>query len=178
MFTPTLYRRHFYRDEAPAARRVVGYVPASNVRQEADNMLNGLFTQMLAPWAGLDFLTRRADGSGQDAVLMPRLDVASDDKAYTITAELPGVRPEDVTLEVKEQTLFLKGEKKEEKTDESREVHISERTFGSFERVMGLPDDAALDGITALHKDGILTVSIPRKAPEQPQSRSITIATE
>ena len=171
MFSPRLFSGRY----APVVsrpvteRRVVSYVPASQIQEEIDKAFGSMF-RMMAPWTGND-----DDNLTQ---LMPRLDVASDDKAYTISTELPGVRPEDVSLEVKDGLLTIKGEKKQENKDDGKDVHVSERSYGSFERILTLPEDAVIDEIRAGHKDGVLTVTVPRKEPEQPQAKTIEITKE
>ena len=97
--------------------------------------------------------------------LLPTVDITSDAKAYTVHAELPGVDKKDVKLEVHDHLLTLTGEKKEEKTseDEKKAWHLSERCFGSFTRSLQLPEDADIEKITAQHKDGVLTITVPRK---------------
>ena len=109
---------------------------------------------------------------------MPRLDVSSDEKAYSVTAELPGVRPDDVKIEVRDNALIIHGEKKNEHTEEKKDYYLSERSYGSFERVLTLPEDAVVDEIKATHKDGVLSIAIPRKEPDKPHSKTIEIAKE
>ena len=88
----------------------------------------------------------------------------------------------DKKLSVRETERLVKrlqkeasGEKKEETTDDKTKSHVKERRFGSFMRSMTLPEDADAEHISASSKDGVLTISIPRKAPEKPQARTITV---
>ena len=106
--------------------------------------------------------------------LMPALDVTSDEKAYKIAVELPGVATENVKLEVKNGALVLSGEKKEETTDQK---HVTERRWGSFTRSLTLPDDADVEQIKASHKNGVLTINIPKKEPKE-TTQKIAITTE
>jgi HSP20 family protein len=132
------------------------------------NVLNQLFNSPL-PWKLLNAIVPDQD----TRTFTPRLDIKSDGKAYTVLAEIPGVSKDDVKLEVHDGKLVLSGEKKEE-VKEGATSHVVERRFGSFERTMSLPDDADVEHITASHKDGILTVTIPRTTPKE-NRKSITI---
>ncbi len=132
----------------------------------------GLVDQMFDasyPWKMLKAFGRPEMGQS----FLPSLDVKSDKNAYTIHAEIPGVSKDDVKLEVHDGRLVLSGEKKEEVKDGTTS-HVVERRFGSFERSMTLPDDADVEHITANHKDGVLTVTIPRATPKE-NRKSIAI---
>jgi HSP20 family protein len=101
---------------------------------------------------------------------LPKLDVKSDAQQYVLSAEIPGVAKDNVKLEVHDGVLVLSGEKNEEKSEgeeKKQQVHVLERRYGSFERSMTLPEDADVEHIKAQHKDGVLTVIIPRKAAQQ-----------
>lgn len=106
--------------------------------------------------------------------IMPSLDVTSDDKSYAMHIELPGVSPEAVEIKVSDNTLIVSGEKKQEVMDKTN-THVQERTYGSFMRSMTLPDDADAENITATAKDGVLTITIQKKAPEESKTRTITV---
>ncbi|MBI1425604.1 MAG: Hsp20 family protein [Gammaproteobacteria bacterium] len=98
------------------------------------------------------------------------VNVASDDKQYTITLEAPGMEQKDLSIELKDQALFIKGNKQQETEEKDKHYYRIERQYGSFERVLALPDDANADEISASMKNGVLTVTIPRK--ELPESAS------
>ena len=120
------------------------------------------------------------------ADIRPSLDIHSDDKAYTIHMEVPGVDPDEVKVEVRDGMLTVEGEKKMEscaapaaegEKAEAKEpvCHVQERVYGSFCRQIGLAEDADVENISASHKNGVLTIVIPRKQPEAPAARSITV---
>ena len=108
----------------------------------------------------------------------PRLDVTCDADAYTATVELPGVSPDAINLEVKDGNLIIQGEKKSEYTEEDagKGYYRMERSYGSFRRVIALPDDACAERISAASKDGVLSIVIPRREKSEPASRKIEIA--
>lgn len=93
---------------------------------------------------------------------MPAVDVTEADGQLVVTAELPGMRAEDVHIELADDLLTIRGEKKEETDRKDREMHVYERTFGSFQRSFTLP--AAVDeaNVKAEFRDGVLRISLPR----------------
>jgi len=103
----------------------------------------------------------------------PALDIHESDHEYVLTLELPGVRKEDVSVDVNEGVLSVRGEKtsgREEKKERSRWV---ERTYGSFHRALTLPANAAHDRIDAAFKDGVLTVRIPKVEQSKPKTIAV-----
>ena len=100
-----------------------------------------------------------------------------DDTAYKATVELPGVAQDQVNIEVRDNMLIVEGEKKNETEDkdEKKGYYRMERSYGSFRRVLSLPEDVETDKITATHKDGVLSIEIPRKEPEKPAARKIEV---
>ncbi|MBQ7457265.1 MAG: Hsp20/alpha crystallin family protein [Desulfovibrio sp.] len=123
------------------------------------------------PWKILKTFAE-PENTGKDVAFLPRLDVKSDDKEYSIHVEIPGVSKDNVKLEVHDGMLLIAGEKKEDVTDKTS--HVLERRFGSFERQLSLPEDADIEHITATHKNGVLIVTIPRVAPKE-NKKTITI---
>ncbi len=91
---------------------------------------------------------------------------------YKISVELPGVAEEDVDLSVADGVVTLKGEKKTEREEKGETWFFSERQYGAFSRSFRLPPDADPAGVDAALKDGVLTVTVPRKkAVEAPEAR-------
>jgi HSP20 family protein len=109
------------------------------------------------------------------AWLKPTLDIAANGKEYSVSVELPGVDEKDVQLELERGTLKIRGEKKQEKEDRGNDYYRVERSYGSFQRVLSLPEDASQSGITARFKNGVLTVTIPRNEARRSEARQIPI---
>lgn len=107
--------------------------------------------------------------------LKPSLDLSSTEKEYTVTVELPGVEQEDVTLQLEGDTLVIRGEKKHEEKESKKDFYRVERSYGSFQRTLSLPQDADQDGIQAKFDKGVLTLTIPRRSDAPRLSRSIEI---
>lgn len=110
-------------------------------------------------------------------MLIPHMDLSVTDTAYKATVELPGVAQDQVNIEVRDNMLIVEGEKKNETEDkdEKKGYYRMERSYGSFRRVLSLPEDVETDKITATHKDGVLSIEIPRKEPEKPAARKIEV---
>ena len=106
---------------------------------------------------------------------VPPVDIADTDKAYEITAELPGLDEKNVEVKFASGVLTLKGEKKEEKEEKNKDYHLSERRYGSFQRSFTVPDGIDTDKIEATFKDGVLTVSLPKRPEAQKKEKQITI---
>ncbi|MGB9691812.1 MAG: Hsp20/alpha crystallin family protein [Candidatus Sumerlaeaceae bacterium] len=108
----------------------------------------------------------------------PNVEISATDKEYTVNVELPGVNEKDINVEVSNDTLRISGEKKQEQEEKGKGYYRSERAYGSFERLLTLPEDADADNITAKFKNGVLTVAIPRKVQAQPEAKKIEVKTE
>lgn len=142
--------------------------------------------QFSSPWKDLENVTSRfnhlfgepANGeTSRRAPWSPAVNVEESKDGLSLSAELPGMNLEDIEIEVENNVLTLRGEKKEEKEEgDERRYHLWERRYGSFERSFTLPRTVKSDGITARFKDGILQVTMP-KAPEA-KSRRIEVKTE
>lgn len=104
-----------------------------------------------------------------------QLDIAETDKAYVVTAELPGLEEKDVDITLTDGILTLKGEKQQEEEKEGKTFHRMERRYGSFKRVLQLPGDADENAISATMKNGILQIEIGKSAKAEPASRKIEI---
>nr|WP_281357791.1 Hsp20/alpha crystallin family protein [Desulfobacter latus] len=110
------------------------------------------------------------------SLLKPRLDLSATDKEYTVSLEIPGVSEKDVNLELADDTLIIRGEKKQKKEEKKKNFYRLERSYGSFQRTLSLPEDADKDNIKADFKNGVLNITIPRKAlPSGTKAKQIEI---
>ena len=105
--------------------------------------------------------------TGNGAGLMPSMDVTETDKEIEITAELPGLEEKDVQINVADNLLTIRGEKKAEKEEKGKNYRLLERSYGSFERTLELPDGVNADAIKASISKGVLKVTVPKPAPAQ-----------
>jgi len=105
----------------------------------------------------------------------PAIDMSEDDKAYKISAELPGLDPKDVDVSVSGNTLVLKGEKRQEKEEKDKNYHYSERAYGSFQRAFELPASVDHPKIAADFSNGVLTITLPKTPAAQKQQKKIEV---
>lgn len=110
-----------------------------------------------------------------DGMIKPTLDLGATDKEYTIAVEVPGVDEKDVKVEIANDTLTIRGEKRQEKKEKDKDFYRMERSYGSFQRVLSLPEDADQDAVSATFKNGVLTVTMPRKEAPQAHVRQIEV---
>jgi HSP20 family protein len=104
----------------------------------------------------------------------PALDVHEDKDAFTIRAELPGLKREDIEVSIQDGALVISGERQEEKVAEGTEVHRQERYFGKFSRALTLPTAVSSDKVKAVYKDGILTVTLPKAEESKPKQITVS----
>ncbi len=117
------------------------------------------------------------DTTEKEPLLKPQLDVGGTEKEYLITVELPGVDDKDISVELHDDALIIHGEKKYEHKDEDKEkgYYRMERSYGSFKRILALPEDADAESIQANHTNGVLTIHIARKEPAPSAVKNIEI---
>jgi len=106
---------------------------------------------------------------GRQESWLPAVDVFDTKDAVVLKAELAGMDPDDIEIEVEDNVLTIKGARTlEDKVDEERYYRV-ERRFGSFQRSLALPQGVKPDDIQAGYEDGILTVRVPKAEEEKPQ---------
>ncbi len=105
----------------------------------------------------------------------PAVDVAERDKAYEITAELPGLDQNNIELKIANGTLTIKGEKKQETEEKKKNSYMSERHYGAFERSFQVPQDVDETKIEASFSKGLLTVNLPKNGGSQKPAQTITV---
>ena len=113
--------------------------------------------------------------SVQNSVWYPRVDISESKDSYLIRAEVPGMKKEDFTLEVKDNTLTLSGEKKFEQPAEGVEYRRVERVAGKFVRSFTLPELVKHDAIKATYQDGVLEIQVPKTEAAKPKQIEITV---
>ena len=122
-----------------------------------------------------------ADSDGRPRLLQraptggwyPPVDILESKDSYLIRAELPGMKQEDIHLELEDETLTLSGERKFEEPTNGDEYHRVERRVGKFSRSFHVPQAVKYDGIKATYRDGILEVYVPKA--EEAKPRQITV---
>ncbi|MGX9425715.1 MULTISPECIES: Hsp20/alpha crystallin family protein [Bradyrhizobium] len=135
--------------------------PFAFLQQEIDHLFEGL---------SRNFPAFAAAGRS-----LPSMDVSETDKAIEITAELPGLEQKDVELNLTDNLLTIRGEKKNEREEKSKDYHLVERSFGSFARSGELPAGVKAEDISAEISKGVFKVTV--RKPEPRQSKQIEIKT-
>ena len=139
----------------------------------------------LAPWQELGDVTNRLSRMLGDRTLgetevawMPAVNVEETSDELVLTAELPGMRQEDVEIELENNVLTVRGRKEHlrEEGGEDRRYHVWERRYGAFQRAFSLPRTVDADGISATFQDGVLHIRMPKAA--EAKGRKIEIRSE
>ncbi len=109
-----------------------------------------------------------------EKVWAPAIEVTQQDGKYLVRAELPGLKPEDVKLEITDDAIVMQGERKWEQEETKGSVHVSERRYGKFYRAIPLPEGAKADEARAEFHNGVLEIAVPTEH-QQSKRRQIPI---
>jgi len=160
---------------APAPREAAPDVWRS-FRKEMDRLFDRFDTGFRMPSLRRFFETEpfgREEGVFGFGV--PAVDVAEDEKSYTISAELPGLDEKNIEVALSGDLLTLKGEKRQEREEKEKNYYLSERSYGSFQRSFRLPDGVDPEKIAAKFAKGVLTVTLPKTEAAQKQQKKIEV---
>ena len=127
----------------------------SRFEEEMDRMMEGVFGRREPVWIPEKFV--------------PRTDLVETESELTVTVDLPGLKPEEVKLELREGALWVTGERKEEKEEKGKTFHRIERFYGTFRRVIALPTTVNEEKVEAEFHDGVLTVKLPKAEEVKPK---------
>ncbi len=133
--------------------------------------LGRLFDEAFRGWP----LTGQEDGSSLVGQWVPPVDVFEDKDAVQITAELPGVRPDDVKISLENNLLTIRGEKRQVAEENTDRVHRYERGYGVFERSFMVPSTVDADHIQARYDMGVLTVRLPKAEKAKPRQIAVKV---
>lgn len=137
--------------------------------REMEGMLDPYSKSLDWPFrGGRDLNTTGADWA-------PRADITETDDAFNITAEVPGIKREDVKINIEDHILSISGEKNQEKEEKGETFHRTERFYGSFNRSFSLPKNVNEDKIEAVFKDGLLTLTIPKTEVKKTKAIEIKV---
>lgn len=103
----------------------------------------------------------------------PRINLAEKDGAFELTADLPGIKPEEIKVEMQNGNLTISGERKEEKEEKGKTFHVVESSYGSFYRSIPLPTAVEEGKIEAKFADGVLKVTLPKSEKAKPKQIAI-----
>lgn len=163
MFRPLtrLYRGR----NLPVGRSEQGSDPFFRLHSEMNRLFEDAFsalpTAFAADWAG---------------AASPRLDLKETDDAFQVEVELPGVAEDDIDVEIADNVLTIRGEKRSERKDDDGDgYHFVERSFGAFSRSIPLPADVDPERIEGVAKNGVLKLTLPKLPETERRGRKISI---
>jgi HSP20 family protein len=108
--------------------------------------------------------------------VVPSVDVTESEKEIEVTAELPGLEEKDVQINLADNVLTIRGEKKSEQERKDKDYRLVERSYGAFSRSFELPSGVDADKIKASIANGVLKVTIPKAAPAQTKTIEVKSA--
>lgn len=123
-----------------------------------------------------NFFGRETDVADSSLTWYPSVDIKETKDDFVLMAEIPGMSKDDIKINISENTLTIKGEKKEEKKEEDHNYHRVERRYGTFQRSFTLPTQIQGDKVKAAYKDGVLTIMMPKKEEVKPKEIPITVS--
>ena len=123
-----------------------------------------------------DEMQRWFSADGRRGIVSPAVDIYEDKEAIFVKAEVPGVKAEDIHVNVENNVLTLRGERKLEQETKQEGYHRVERAYGTFTRSFALPNTVSTENIDAQLRDGVLTLKLPKRAEAQPKRIAVKAA--
>ena len=137
--------------------------------EDVSKRLNRIFGQAPARTEAGNEMLAMADWA-------PSVDISETDTAYLVKAEIPGVKKEDVKVNIQDGMLTIQGERKQEKEEKGKKFHRVERCYGSFMRSFRVPDDADEGKVKAEFKDGMLNVTLSKSEKAKPKQINVSVS--
>ena len=165
-------------DETPVAQatKLSDWQPFENLRNQVDRLFHDFQTGFLhapsyRPLLDMEPFWRRDLGFN----ITPAIDIVEKEKAFEVTAELPGLDAKNIELQLSDNVLLVKGEKQEDKEEKTKDRYVSERRYGSFRRSLQIPGGVDADKIEATFKNGVLTIILPKSPEAHRQKKTIPV---
>jgi len=140
-----------------------GVTGVTTLQDEMEDLFNNLFLTN----------RRRVDIGG--GTWIPRVNIREHQDRFELTAEIPGMNKDEISIEVQENTLTIRGEKTTEKDTGDDKFHVCERVYGKFERSFILPENVKADGVDAEYVDGVLKIGIPKTEKAKPMEIKVKV---
>ena len=161
---------------APQITKASDWQPFEALRNQVDRLFHDFQTGFLQPPSYRSLLDiepfwRRDFGFN----VTPAVDIVEKEKAFEVTAELPGLDVKNIDLQLSDNVLTIKGEKQEEKEEKAKDHYVSERRYGSFRRSLQVPVSVDADKIEASFKGGVLTVTLPKSPEAHKKQKTIPV---
>ncbi|MHB1277599.1 MAG: Hsp20/alpha crystallin family protein [Bacteroidia bacterium] len=138
-------------------------IKANPKRTWNDGFMPSIFGQLMD-----DFVSDSRMATFQN--FSPKTDISEDDKGYYLEIALPGMRKEDVTLEIKQDVLNIEGERQFKNEEKGKTYHRIETNYGKFKRSFTLPDPVNREGVDASFEQGVLKIFLPKTEKVAPKA--------
>ncbi|MBL8837299.1 MAG: Hsp20/alpha crystallin family protein [Alphaproteobacteria bacterium] len=161
--------------ETAPSPKATEWWPMEGLRREVDRLFEEFDRGFGRGLFGRSLLDTPRWGAALNLAAAPSVDIVEKDKAYEVTAELPGMDESNIDVKLANGMLTITGEKKEEHEEKKKNYHLSERRYGSFQRSFRVPDGVDADKVAAAFKNGVLTVTLPKSADALKAEKKITI---
>ncbi|MFO7768993.1 MAG: Hsp20/alpha crystallin family protein [bacterium] len=120
-----------------------------------------------------DMWNRPTRGRRQEGAWYPEVDIEERSDAFVVEMDVPGMDREELKVTMENNTLVIRGERKQERTGEKQDYHVAERQYGTFQRAFSLPQSVDSSKIRATYRDGVLGITLPKS--EEAKLREIDI---
>jgi HSP20 family protein len=148
--------------------------PLASLQQEIERVFND-FERNLWPFGRGGRQMEPFWSTRAASAATPSVDITEQEKAYKVTAEVPGMSEKDVEVQLSDGMLTITGEKEESREEKEKGYYLSERQYGAFQRSFQMPAGVDRDKIEAALKDGVLTVTLPKTAEAQKKEKTIPV---
>ncbi|QWG16010.1 Hsp20/alpha crystallin family protein [Bradyrhizobium sediminis] len=164
---------------AAPATKSADWQPFDVLRSQVDRLFHDFQTgfmqaPLFRPLPDIESFWRRDLGFN----VTPAIDIVEKDKAFEVTAELPGLDVKDIDIQLADGVLTIKGEKQEQKEEKTKDRYVSERRYGSFRRSLQVPGSVDAGKIEASYKSGVLTVTLPKSPDAQNNQKKIPVTSK
>jgi HSP20 family protein len=158
-------------------------------RREADPFyelqreMNRLFDDFFTPFdrfsaGGFPLTSRWGERKPASTAFSPRVDVSETEKEVKVSAELPGMDEKNITVEMDDASITIRGERQEEQEEKGKNWYRREQSYGSFHRTVPLPASVHGEKAKAKFKKGVLTITVPKREEEVARRKAITIESD
>ena len=157
---------------APPAKQGGSPHPMTSLRREMDRLFDRFETDVgsLTDWP-----FGRSPIRSDVEFGTPAVDFSEDEKEYHLTADLPGVQEKDIEVKLSDDMLTITGERSDEREEEEKDYHLSERRYGSFKRSFRLPESVDQAKIKASFANGVLNLVMPKTKQAKKKARKIDV---
>lgn len=130
-------------------------------------MFEDVFNERLTPFI-----------SSMGSMMAPtfKVDISEDEKAIYLSADIPGVKKEDVKVSIEDDVISISAERTQAEEEKKKNYHRVERSWGSLSRSFTIGDNVDSDNITANYDNGVLKVVVPKKEPEEKKSKEVPVS--